>query len=119
MKPSGRELQRVVEAVAGKGPGQGQGEGQEPGPAPETEVSIGFVGTDCSAGLADSSAALLPPGATFDVLTIAEAARRIVTHALAVPIIAVENNINRRCQASSRSHGACGLRPGPPQACRI
>ena len=106
MKPSGRELQRVEEAVAGQGPGQG------PGQAPETEVSIGFVGTD-------SSAVLLPPGATFDVLTIAEAARRIVTHALAVPIIAVENNINRRGQASSRSHGACGLRPGPPQACRI
>ena len=106
MKPSGRELQRGEEAVAGQGPGQG------PGQAPETEVSIGFVGTD-------SSAVLLPPGATFDVLTIAEAARRIVTHALAVPIIAVENNINRRCQASSRSHGACGLRPGPPQACRI
>jgi hypothetical protein len=104
MKPSGRELQRVVEAVAGQGPGQGQ--------APETEVSIGFVGTD-------SSAVLLSPGATFDVLTIAEAARRIVTHALTVPIIGVENNINRRCQASSRSHGVCGLRPGPPQACRI
>ena len=104
MKPSGRELQRVEEAVAGQGPGQGQ--------APETEVSIGFVGTD-------SSAALLPPGVTFDVLTIAEAARRIVTHALTVPIIGVENKINRRCQASSRSHGVCGLRPGPPQACRI
>ena len=117
MKPSGRELQRVVEAVAGQGPGQGQWPGQ--GQAPETEVSIGFVGTGSTAGLADSSAVLLSPGATFDVLTIAEAARRIVTHALTVPIIGVENNINRRCQASSRSHGVCGLRPGPPQACRI
>ena len=115
MKPSGRELQRVEEAVAG----QGQEPGQGPGQAPETEVSIGFVGTDSSAGLADSITGLLSAGATFDVLAIAEAARRIVTHALAVPIIAVENNINRRCQASSRSHGVCGLRPGPPQACRI
>ncbi|MFZ4110163.1 MAG: GGDEF domain-containing protein [Polymorphobacter sp.] len=79
MELSRRELQRVVDAIAVQGL------------APETEVRIGFVGTGSSVGLVDSIAVLLPPAARLDVLTIAEAARRIVAQELAVLIIAVDN----------------------------
>jgi diguanylate cyclase (GGDEF)-like protein len=78
MEPGGRELQRVADAAAG------------PGTAPDTVVRIGFVGTGTSAGLVDSLAALLPPMARLDVLSIPEAARQIGAHALAVLIIAVD-----------------------------
>ena len=78
MERNAREMQRVAPAMPGRGP------------LPGSAIRIGFVGTGSSAGLADTLAPLIPPGATLEVLTIAEAARRIAAHDLTVLIVAVD-----------------------------
>ena len=78
MKRNGRELQLVGQALPGRGP------------TSKAPIRIGFVGTGSSVGLSDSLATLIPPEATLEVLTIAEAARRIAAHDLTVLIVAVD-----------------------------
>jgi two-component system cell cycle response regulator len=70
---------------------------------PDNAIRIGFVGTGAGALLADSVAALIPPEATLDVLTIAEATRRIAAHELTVLIIAVDTRSWRQTVVELRS----------------
>ncbi len=72
-------------------------------PCPTNAIRIGFVGTGSSAGLGDSVAALVPPEATLEVLTIAEAARRIAAHELTVLIVAVDTRSWRQTVVDLRS----------------
>ena len=91
MKRNGRELQLVGKALPGRGP------------VSNAAISIGFVGMGSSAGLGDSLAALIPPEATLEVLTIAEASRRIAAHDLTVLIVAVDARSWRQTVVELRS----------------
>ena len=91
MKRSARDLQVVA------GPASGRGG------APDAAIRIGFVATGGCGALFDSLIGLIPPDATLDVLTTAEAARRIAAHELTVLIIAVDTSSWRQAVIELRS----------------
>ncbi len=91
MQRGGREFQLIAAPAPGRG-----------GP-PDAAIRIGFVATGGCAGLVDSLNGLIPPDATLDVLSIAEAARRIVAHELTVLIIAADTSSWRQAVIELRS----------------
>ena len=91
MKRGARDLQ----SVAGTVPGRLR--------TPDTAIRIGFVATGSCGGFFDSLIELIPPDATLDMLTIAEAARRIAASQLTVLIIAVDTSSWRQAVIELRS----------------
>ena len=72
------------------------------------KVRIGFVGGKGSDGLANAVRLLVPPGSSFDVLTILEASRLVIARELMVLIIAVEGPAWRETLAGMMDLQAIG-----------